>query len=149
MRGRLHSIVGAGVLLLAVSACAGQQEDVGFGGEPPPKPPPGPVEPKPVEQRQEVAGDQVKSESDDKVWTQNNGTVVVTTGTEGGCSEVHAETTEQTDKQVTIVLVDETPEPAGACTMDIRHPTVATKLDAPLKDRTVVVEEKDVKVPKQ
>lgn len=82
------------------------------------------------------------------MWTQDGGSTVVTIGKEGGCSKVHAEVTDQNDKQVRLVLVEETPEPPGICTMDLRYPPVAARLEEPLGQRTVVVEERDVKVPK-
>ncbi|WP_460956139.1 hypothetical protein [Parasphingorhabdus pacifica] len=83
-----------------------------------------------------------------QVWTQDGGSALVTIGEEGGCSSVHAEVAEQNDERVKLVLVEETPEPAGICTMDLRYPPVAAKLDKPLDGRTVVLEERDVKVPK-
>lgn len=155
---RLHTAVGAGVLLLAVTACAEQQPEVGFGGQPPAPPqagqgpPPGPVEPAPVEERSSVPRGAVEAAAlpegyPREVWTQNGGTVVVATGQEGGCSQVHAEVAEQTPKKVGIVFVEEMPEPAGICTMDLRYPPVAAKLDAPLGERTVVLEHREVKVP--
>ncbi|QGK69469.1 hypothetical protein GIY23_07995 [Allosaccharopolyspora coralli] len=152
---RLHTALGAGVLLLAVTACADQSPDVGFGGEPPAPPAQqGPVEPKPEQERQAVPPDAVDASKlpesyPTDVWTQDNGKAVVATGQEGGCSKVHAEVAEQNDQQVRIVLVDETPEPAGACTMDLRYPPVAVALDEELGDRTVVLEQRDVKVPRE
>ncbi|WP_249124675.1 hypothetical protein [Saccharopolyspora erythraea] len=144
---RIHTAVGAGVLFFAISACAQQPaDDVGFGGNPP-APPPAPVAPKPVDQRTPVPQQQL-SPGAPKTWTQDDGSVVVATGSEGGCSKVHAELLEQNAQQVKIRLVDETPEPAGICTMDLRYPPLAVKLDAPLDQRQVVIEEVDVKVPR-
>lgn len=151
---RLHTAVGAGVLLLAVTACADEQPDIGFGGQPdvPPEAS-GPVEPKPEAEREPVPATAIKDARDSggkppQVWTQDGGSVVVTIGEEGGCSSVHAEVAEQNDKKVKVVLVEETPEPTGICTMDLRYPPVAVRLDAPLDQRTVVLEARDVKVPK-
>ncbi|WP_243789154.1 hypothetical protein [Saccharopolyspora gloriosae] len=150
---RLHTTVGAGMLLLAFTACAGQQEEVGFGGQPPAPAPATPVEPKPEQERTPVPENLIKATSQSgssapRVWTQDGGSVVVTNGQEGGCSKVHAEIAEQTDQQVKLVLVNETPEPPGICTMDLRHPPLAVQLDAPLDERTVVLEKRDVKVPR-
>ncbi|WP_233576370.1 hypothetical protein [Saccharopolyspora rhizosphaerae] len=83
-----------------------------------------------------------------KIWTQDNGTAVVATGQEGGCSKVHAEVAEQTPDHVKILLVEETPEPPGICTMDLRYPPVAVSLSEPLDGRKVVLEQRDVKVPR-
>jgi hypothetical protein len=149
---RLHTAVGAGVLLLALAACAEQKPDVGFGGQPP-APPPGPVVPKPVEERVPVPESALDFSKlpkgyPHKVWTQDGGTVVVATGKEGGCSKVHAEASDQNAQQVTIVLVDQTPEPPGICTMDLRYPPVAVRLSAPLDQRKLVLEQRDIKVPR-
>jgi hypothetical protein len=138
-------------MLLAVTACAGQKPEVGFGGQPPALPTP--VQAKPVQERTPVPEPAIDFMSlpksyPHKVWTQDGGSVVVATGKEGGCSKVHAEVAEQTDQQVKLALVDETPDPAGACTMDLRYPAVAVKLDKPLDQRKVVLEARSVKVPK-
>ncbi len=61
---------------------------------------------------------------------------------------MRAELAEQTPDHVKIILVDEAPEPPGICTMDLRYPPVAVSLDAPLEGRKVVLEQKDVKVPR-
>lgn len=149
---RLHAAVGAGALLLALAACAQQPtNEVGFGGQPPA--PPGPVQPKPEQERAPVAETAVDVSAlpkgyPKKVWTQDDGTVIVATGQEGGCSKVHAELAEQTADHVKVVLVEETPEPPGICTMDLRYPPVAVQLDAPLDARKVVLEQRDVKVPR-
>ena len=135
------------MLFFAVAACGQPSDDVGFGGQPP-APPPAPVQAKPVDQRTPVPPEQL-SQGAPKVWTQDGGSVVVATGSEGGCSKVHAELVEQSDKQVKIRLVDETPEPSGICTMDLRYPPLAVQLDAPLDQRQVVIEQIDVKVPKK
>ncbi|GAA4614245.1 hypothetical protein GCM10023108_18110 [Saccharopolyspora hordei] len=144
--------MGAGALLLALAACAQQPNDeVGFGGQPPA--PPGPVEPKPETERTPVAESQLDTSAlpksyPTKVWTQDGGTVVVATGQEGGCSTVHAEAAEQTADHVKVVLVEETPDPPGICTMDLRYPPVAVRLDAPVEGRKIVLEQRDVKVPR-
>lgn len=154
---RLHTTVGAGVLLIAMTACAEKQPEVGFGGQPPAPPPAKeapskPVEPKPVEQRKPVPKQAVEASAlpqgyPTEVWTQNGGRVVVATGQEGGCSNVHAEVAEQNGKKVKIVFVEETPKPSGVCTMDLRYPPVTAKLEKPLGDRTVVLTQRDVTVP--
>jgi hypothetical protein len=150
---RLHSTLGIAALVLGLAAC-GQQpaEDIGFGGQPP-APQPGPVEPKPEHERVQVPAEAVDASAlpEDyprQVWTQDGGMAIVATGQEGGCSKVHAEVAEQTADHVKVILVEETPEPPGICTMDLRYPPVAVQLSQPLEDRKVVLEEKDVKVPR-
>lgn len=154
---RLYTAVGAGALLLTAAACGDKQPDVGFGGQPPAPPPSEqaapaePVKPKPVEQRQGVPANAVEARLPQgyptQVWTQNGGTVVVATGQEGGCSNVHAEVAKQNARQVTVVFVEEVPKQPQMCTMDIRYPPVTAQLDAPLGERTVVLQQRDVKVP--
>lgn len=140
-----------------MTACAEKQPEVGFGGQPPTPPateeaPPKPVKPKPEEQRKPVAKGAIDASRlpegyPREVWTQNGGKVVVATGQEGGCSNVHAEVAKQNGKKVKIVLVEETPKPSGVCTMDLRYPPVTATLDKPLGDRTVVLTQRDVTVP--
>ncbi|MBE9373076.1 hypothetical protein IQ251_01310 [Saccharopolyspora sp. HNM0983] len=143
--------MGAGALLLALAACAQQpSEGIGFGGQPPA--PQGPVQPKPEQERAPVSGAAVDASAlpegyPRQVWTQDGESVVVATGQEGGCSHVRAELVEQTDARVTLALIEETPEPPKMCTMDLRYPPVAVRLDAPLDQRQVVLEQRDVKVP--
>ncbi|MBB5156288.1 hypothetical protein BJ970_003822 [Saccharopolyspora phatthalungensis] len=135
-----------------MAACAQQPtNEVGFGGQPPV--PPGPVQPKSEQERVPVTEASVDASMlpkgyPTKVWTQDDGAVVVATGQEGGCSKVHAELGEQTADHVKVVFVEETPEPPGICTMDLRYPPVAVRLDAPLEARKVVLEQRDVKVPR-
>ncbi|MDA3649595.1 hypothetical protein LZ318_08090 [Saccharopolyspora indica] len=111
------------------------------------------MQPKPENERTAVAESSLDTTAlpkgyPAKVWTQEDGTALVATGQEGGCSKVHAELAEQTAEHVKLVLVEETPEPPGICTMDLRYPPVAVRLDAPLDARKVVLEQRDVKVPR-
>jgi hypothetical protein len=147
---RLHAALGAGALFLAVAACAEPKPTVGFGGQPP-APPPGPVAPAPVQERVPVPDSridysQLPQDYPHTVWTQEGGTVVVATGQEGGCTRVHAQAADQSSQQVTVVLVAQTPEPPGFCTQDLRYVPVAVQLAAPLGERKIVLEKRDVKV---
>lgn len=151
--------MGAGILLLAVTACAEQQPEVGFGGQPPASSsaeqgPPASISPNPPEKRAGLPEKQVDATALPKgypreVWTQRDGAVVAATGQEGGCGSVHAEISEQTPKRVGIVFVEETPKGADACTMDIRYQPVTVELDAPLGERTVVLDQREVEVPSE
>lgn len=145
MRRRLITAAGAGALLLAAAACGQQQPDVGFGGQPPPQS--GPAEPKPVQERSPVPESQ-RAPDAPEVWSQDGGMALGAIGQEGGCSHVHAEVADQNANEVTLALVEETPEPARMCTMDLRYPPVAVHLAEPLGNRTVTVEHRDVQVPR-
>lgn len=83
-----------------------------------------------------------------QVWTQDDGSVVVAKGEEGGCSHVHGQITDQNDRTVTFTFVEQIPDPVGVCTMDIRYPPVAAKLAKPLGGRTVVLDHQLIKVPR-
>jgi hypothetical protein len=73
-------------------------------------------------------------------WTQDEGRMVVGIyGQEGGCTHAHADLREQTPWLVRVAVVEVTTS-SGPCTMDLRYPSLAVQLDAPLGDRTVVLE---------
>ncbi len=73
------------------------------------------------------------------VWTQDDGRPVGLYGQEGGCTHVHADLREQTPRLVRVALVKIAAK-SSPCTMDLRFPALAVQLDAPLGDRTVVLE---------
>jgi len=52
---------------------------------------------------------------------------------------VHADLREQTPRLIRVAVVEVTTS-SGPCTMDLRYPSLAVQLDAPLGDRTVVLE---------
>jgi hypothetical protein len=73
-------------------------------------------------------------------WTQDEDRMVVGIyGQEGGCTHAHADLREQTSRLVRVAVVEVTTS-SGPCTMDLRYPSLAVQLDAPLGDRTVVLE---------
>jgi hypothetical protein len=72
------------------------------------------------------------------VWTQDNGSTVGLVAREGGCGKASVENAE-TDKQVTITMIETVPKVPRPCTMDLRYPKVTTELKAPLGDRIVVL----------
>lgn len=74
------------------------------------------------------------------VWTQDAASKVVGIyGQEGGCTHVHADLREQTPRLVRVAVMEITAS-SGPCTMDLRYPSLVVHLDAPLGDRTVVLE---------
>ncbi|WP_170837409.1 hypothetical protein [Actinopolyspora xinjiangensis] len=160
---RLPTLLGACAMLFALTACAEKQSDVGFGAQPPPPP---------SEQQSSTGGSsggagqppqralkgtEVPAERVDasalpdgyprQVWTRNSGREIVAIGQEGGCGSVRAEVTEQNAERVELALVEETEEPSGPCTMDLRYPPVVASLSEPLADRTVILTQREVKVP--
>lgn len=159
MRRLGGTVLGAAAVLLAV-AC-GQQEEVGFGGQPesgssapgqgvsskpiPSTPAPDPVEPAPPQGATAVPAPKVDAsglpEGYPRVaWTEGDGTVVGAYGVaSGGCVEVRGELAEQNPQRVVLRLAEKTTS-TGPCTMEIRYPPVTVKLTEPLGDRTVVLQ---------
>jgi hypothetical protein len=160
---RLGLALGTGALLFAIAAC-GQNDEVGFGGAPPTTPEPTTQEPSlPTEmppQDGNPAGfpppagtaqvAEVKVDASGlpegyprTVWTEGDGTTVGVYGQDGGCTEATAEATEQGAQRV-VLKITETTTSTGPCTLELRFPPLTVKLDAPLGDRTVVLERAQV-----
>jgi hypothetical protein len=164
---RLRHALGVGAVLLACAAC-GQNEQVGFGGAPPttsadlpttaattvpasrpveppdgdlmnPKPPPGAV----AVPEAKVDASALPPGYPKVVWTEGDGSTVGAYGQAGGCTEAKADVVEQTGQHV-VVRITETTTSAGPCTMELRIPPLTVKLDAPLGDRTVVLQRRQV-----
>jgi len=172
---RLRHALGAGAVLLACAAC-GQDEQVGFGGAPPttsadlsstapstsprtsprsgpagtpdadpmnPKPPPGAV----AVSAARVDASALPAGYPTVVWTEGDGSTVGAYGQAGGCTEARAGVAEQTAQHV-VIRITETTMSAGPCTMEIRYPPLVVTLDAPLGDRTVVLQRSQVGPPR-
>ncbi|MFD2396114.1 hypothetical protein ACFSVJ_03355 [Prauserella oleivorans] len=69
------------------------------------------------------------------------GSTLVITGQEGGCSKAGAEVGEQRGDRVTVTMTETKPADKNVmCTMDMRYPPITVRLDAPLGDRLLVLE---------
>ncbi len=69
------------------------------------------------------------------------GRTLTIVGQEGGCGTASAELTGQEEDRVAILLVETKPADENTlCTMDMRYPPLTVELDAPLKDRLVVLD---------
>jgi hypothetical protein len=150
---RLGTLVGAGVLLLCVSACADQQDNQNANSERPTvtseptsesttpdrqparTPPAGgtPVETAQLDTSTLPEGYPVL------VWTEDGGSTVGVVAQEGGCGKASVEVAEQTDTQVVVVMVETVPATEQMCTMDLRYPKLTTELTQPLDARKVVL----------
>lgn len=149
---RLGTVVGAGVLLLLASACANPQESQdNAGADPRPTETSAPAQEQPDRRPARTppsSGEKVDAKQIDStalskgypvlVWTENDGRTIGVVAQEGGCGKASVENAE-TDKQVTITMIETTPKEPQACTMDLRYPKLTTELKAPLGDRTVVL----------
>lgn len=154
----------AGTALLgALAGCAEQPAGIGYGGAPdsappvstgpgaPPSLPPVPDGPRPPPGGRELPAVQVDPAALPQdyprlVWTERGGTVIGAYGRGGGCTDVHAELTEQTPEAVRMTLVEVTTS-SGPCTMDLRFPPLTVALDAPLGERVVILQREEVGPP--
>jgi hypothetical protein len=164
----IAKFVGAGLVLIAATACAGQEaaSTQPAGGKPPvsasapplsdvatPTPPgagPQPANP-PGRPKQVVPEGSVSVPASQidatalpadyprEVSTSNGGTVLSIKAEEGGCGHTSAAPVEQSAQRVVINLTETQAHTDQMCTMEIRTPVVSATLDAPLGDRTVVL----------
>ncbi|CCH29094.1 hypothetical protein ABZ816_36080 [Actinosynnema sp. NPDC047251] len=151
----LGTAIGAGALLLVLVGCASNQPalDAGNGGGPtlttsPSNPPSSSEDPEfqsPVPPggkevpKAKLDASAVPEGTPQTVWTEGDGSTLGLIGQEGGCGKASVEIAEQTAQAVKVVLVETTPKDAEVCTMDIRHPPLTAKLEAPLGERSVVL----------
>ncbi|MBM7776331.1 hypothetical protein JOD54_006535 [Actinokineospora baliensis] len=159
---RLGTVIGAGVLLTVLAACAGQ-ETASPPQETTPAPPtssatpvpPGvpPTEPSEPDRQPartppsggtEVPAGQIDAtgvveDYPTVVWTENGGTDIGVVAQEGGCGKASAEVAAQDDTQVVITLVETQPAKPVQCTMDLRFPKLSVDLEKPLGERKVVL----------
>ena len=149
----LGTVIGAGVLLVVLAACA-TSTPVGSGNGGPTlttsaEPTSPSVEEPEFESPVPAGGKEVPEDKIDAsavpegnpttTWTEGDGTVLGVIAQEAGCGKASVEIAEQNAQVVKLVLVETTPLDQQVCTMDIRYPPLTTKLDAPLGDRTVVL----------
>ncbi|MET9229671.1 hypothetical protein [Lentzea sp. NPDC003310] len=146
----IGTVVGTGVLLLALSACgSAQNAGTGAGGgqelpvatsssEVPPNVAPGEVPPdgKPVTK---LDANALPPDQPRTVWTQGDGKTVGVVAQEGGCGKASASVLEQNASTVKIEMLETLPLTKQMCTMDIRFPPLTVQLSEPLGERTVVL----------
>lgn len=149
---RLGTVVGAGVLLLLMSACADTQESQDNAGDVRPPETSAPADTEPDKQPARTppsGGEKVATEQVDAaalpegfpvlVWTENDGLTVGVVAQEGGCGKASLDVSAQSAAEVVITMVETVPSDPQPCTMDLRYPKLTTELDQPLADRTVVL----------
>lgn len=164
----IAKLVGTGLVLIAATACAGQgaspepaggKASVSSSAPPPsdvatPTPPssagPQPANP-PGRPKQVVPEGSVSVRASQidatalpagyprEVSTSNGGTVLSIKAEEGGCGHTSAAPVEQTAQRVVINLTETQAHTDQMCTMEIRTLVVSATLNAPLGDRTVVL----------
>jgi hypothetical protein len=147
---RLGTVVGAGVLLLLMSACAGTQESQDSAGDNRPTETSTSAEPDkqpartPPSGGQEVPAGQLDTAALPKgypvlVWTENGGRTLGAVAQEGGCGRASLEVAAQDASQVVLTMIETVPAEPKMCTMDLRYPKLTTELEQPLDQRTVVL----------
>jgi hypothetical protein len=149
---RLGTVVGAGVLLLLMSACADPQENQDNAGDTRPTETSAPADTEPDRQPartppnggEEVSAGQIDAKALPKgypvmVWTEEDGATIGVVAQEGGCGKASVEVAEESASQVLLTMVETVPSEAQPCTMDLRYPKITTELDEPLADRKVVL----------
>ena len=75
-----------------------------------------------------------------KVWTEGDGSRVGVTAQEGGCGKASVEIAEQGTEKVVLTMIETTPTTEMMCTMDMRYPVFTVTLNAPVAERTVVLD---------
>jgi hypothetical protein len=153
---RLGTVVGASVLILLASACGNPQEN-----QEAPKDTPTATSESSTPDRQPArtppdGGEEVAEQQIDDtalpqgypklVWTQDDGRAVGVVAQEGGCGRASVELPEQTDTQVTVLMIETVPAKPTNCTMDLRYPKITVELDEPLGDRQIVLKTEQRKV---
>src|SRR3954451_21252901 len=142
---RRLATVGAGVLVALSTACGATTTP---GSSAPPSELPIESSPAPEPAPEPPAGAKLVTKLDAsklpegyprKVWTEGSGDRIGLVAQEGGCGKASVEIAQQTDQQVALNLVESSPAGQQMCTMDIRYPSFAVTLNAPLGDRTVVL----------
>jgi hypothetical protein len=152
----LTKFAGAGLVLIAATACAGQPAPANpaAAGQPPASnvakpaaPGGGPAEapaqsvpdgsvPVPAKQ---IDASSLPADYPRIAFVSRGGTVVSVKALEGGCSHASATTSLQDAQKVVVNLAESTPNRHQMCTMDIRYPMVSVPLGAALGDRTLVI----------
>jgi len=149
---RLGTVVGAGVLLLFMSACANSQDNQDNAGDTRPTETSAPANTEPDKQPartppsggEKVATNQLDVKALPKgypvmVWTEDDGRTIGVVAQEGGCGKASVEVPTQDDTKVVITMIETVPSDPQPCTMDLRYPKLTTELDQPLDQRTVVL----------
>lgn len=134
----LTKLIGTGLILVAVTACAGHETTVvppAAGGGPTLSITSAPVSgPVPAPQIDSAA---LPPEYPRNVTTAGNDLLIKVE--EGGCEKIRATVIEQTGQRVTVRLVKLDQRPGEMCPMYIREVTLTVTLEQPLAQRTLVL----------
>jgi hypothetical protein len=145
MKG-LTTVVGAGALVLAIGACGQTQTTTqpgsadtngiaatGQGGS---------LRDVPAGQ---LDATKLPAGYPARVQLDDNGAVLTVQAQEGGCEHSSAELAAQATDAVHVLLIRDLTDPARVCTKELRLTQLTVRLDKPLADRKVVLEERTVR----
>jgi hypothetical protein len=134
---RLATAVGAGALVLALGACGQTHTQISAAGIAPGNNRDVPATQ--VDASRLPAGYPVRVQQDD------TGSVLTVQGEEGGCEKASAELAAQDGSAVHVVLVRTLAPTNQVCSKDLRFKQLTVRLDNPLADRQVVLEQRTVR----
>ena len=134
---RLTTAVGAGALVLALGACGQTQTTSPGTGVLP-------VASRDVPATQ-VDSSRLPSGYPAKVQQDDTGSMLTVQGEEGGCEKASAQLTAQDNSAVHVVLVRTLAPTTQVCTKELRLKPLTVRLDNPLADRKVVLEQRTVR----
>lgn len=143
MKG-LTTVVGAGALVLAISAC-GQTQTTTLPGSAngiAPAGQGGSLRDVPAAQ---VDATKLPADYPARVQLDDNGAALVVQGEEGGCERSGAEVSAQDATSVHVLLTRNLADTNRVCTKDLRLTQLTVQLDKPLADRKVVLEQRTVR----
>ncbi|GAA3432007.1 hypothetical protein [Kutzneria kofuensis] len=144
MKG-LTTVVGAGALVLAISACGQTQTTTTPSGSAngiAPAGQGGSLRDVPAEQ---VDVSKLPAGYPARVQLDDNGAVLAVQGQEGGCEHSSAELSAQDAASVHVLLTRNLVESDRVCSKELRLTQLTVQLDKPLADRKVVLEQRTVR----
>jgi hypothetical protein len=141
----LRTVVGAGALVLAVSACGQTHTQTTLPGSAngiAPADKGGSLRDVPAAQ---VDPSRLPAGYPARVQLDDNGATLVVEGEEGGCERSGAEVTAQNATSVHVLLTRNLAGTDHVCTKELRLTPLTVRLDKPLADRKVVLEQRTVR----
>jgi hypothetical protein len=142
MKG-LPTVVAAGALVLAISACGQTQTTLPGGSNGiAPAGQGGSLRDVPTAQ---VDSSKLPAGYPTRVQLDDNGAVLTVQGEEGGCEHTGAEATAQDATSVHVLITRALSGTNQVCTKELRLVRLTVQLDKPLADRKVVLEQRTVR----
>jgi len=80
-----------------------------------------------------------------KAWIAADGVTLTVLGEEGGCEHVRSTLAEQNATAVRVILIRDMTDSHRPCSKDLRAKKLTMRLDQPLAERTVVLEQQTLR----